>query len=228
MNKGFTLLEILLALAIFTIIGVSTVKHIQQIQNTKELAFKELDLYNGVRAAFSVMRYDLSQALHIRYEDLSSESRQLVMANRPVAHAIFDGRKAELIFTSLSHRVYYVDARECEQTEISYFLQKQAGRTNRSTLMKRESEFIDNDLYQGGAVYRLMENVTSLRFQYWDDRTAKWLDDWNSDGGEHQDKFPHSVKIMLTVASADNQELKFESQIKIAFPNNSEVLVKLS
>lgn len=227
-SQGFTLLEILLALSIFTIIGITTVKHIQQIQNTKELAFKELDLYNGIRATFSVMRYDLSQAFHIRYEELSGEARQLVLGNQPVAHTLFDGRKSEIVFTSLSHRVYYAGLRECEQTEISYFLQKLPGKTNRSTLMKRESEIIDNDLYQGGSVYRLLENVTALRFHYWDEKTAKWLDDWNSDGGEHQDKFPLAIKAIITLVNADNRELKFESEFKIAFPNNSDALVKLS
>lgn len=228
MKRGFTLLEILIALTIFTVIGISTVKHIQQIQNTKDTAFKELDRYNAVRAAFSVMRYDISQAFHIRYDELGEETKQLVLANQPVAHTIFDGRKNEIVFTSLSHRVFYAGLRESEQTEISYFLQKLGGANPRSSLMKRESEIIDNDLYAGGGVFKMMDHVSSLTFKYWDEKATKWIDDWNSDGGEHQDKFPAAVKIIITVPGDDGKDLTFESEVKLAFPNNSDVLVKIS
>ncbi len=226
-QSGFTLLEILIALSIFTIIGISSVKQIQLIQNTKDMAFKELDLYNAVRAAFSIMRYDISQAFHIRYDDLGEENKQQVLANQPTAHTLFDGRKNELVFTSLSHRVYYSGLRESEQTEISYFIQKR-GKATQFSLMKRESEIIDSDLYQGGGVYKIMDNVTALAFKYWDEKAAKWVDDWNSDGGERQDKFPPAVKITITTVNEDGKEMSFESEVKLAFPNNTEVLVKIS
>lgn len=222
--KGFTLLEVLIALTIFTIIGVATVKHLQQLMNTKNYAFAELDLYNNLRAAISLMRFDLSQAFHIQYDELGAEAKQAVLQNQPVPHTMFDGRKNELIFTSLSHRVYYAGLRECEQTEISYFLQPRDRQL--PVFMKRESEIIDSDLYQGGAVYTLVENVTSLTFQYWDEKTAKWVDDWSSDNGEYRDRFPLAVRATLTVASAGKKDLKLSSEFKVAFPNNEQVLVQ--
>lgn len=223
-QQGFTLLELLLALSIFTIIGVATVKHISQIQATKDAAFKELDLYNEMRAAISLMRYDLAQAFHVLYDDLGAENKQLVLQAQPVAHTVFDGRRAELIFTALSHRVYYAGKRESDQTEISYFLQEK-GRGELPTLMKRESEIIDADAYQGGQIYTLLQNVQTLQFQYWDDKNLKWLDDWNSDGGDTRDKFPLAVKIRLAVMHKDNQKLEIETQFKVGFPNNQATLV---
>jgi general secretion pathway protein J len=225
-SHGFSIIEIMLALSIFAIIGIATVKHIQQISTTKDIAFKELDLHNAIRAALSVMRYDLSQAFHIRYDDLGEETKKLILSNQPVPHTLFDGRKNELIFTSLSHRVYYAGVRECEQTEISYFLQKQKGPA--SALMKRESEFIDGDLYQGGSVQKLLDGVSSLLFRYWNEKTEKWQDDWNSDGGENQDRFPHAVKLTLVVTETDGKNITVEAAFKIGFVNNTEVLVQLT
>ena len=49
-RKGFTLIEVLIALSIFTIIGLATVRHIQQLVSTKAAAFSELDLYNALNA----------------------------------------------------------------------------------------------------------------------------------------------------------------------------------
>jgi len=215
----------MLALSIFTIIGLATVKHIQQISNTKNIAFQDLDLYNNVRAGISLLRFDLSQAFHILYEELGEENRQAVSQNIPVARTLFDGRKNELVFTSLSHRVYYAGLRECDQTEISYFLQKRPN-AKLPTLMKRESEMIDADLYKSGTIYGLIDNVESLEFQYWDEKSGKWQDDWNSDSGEFRDRFPLAVKMKLTVAGSSAKKLTLTSEFKISFPNNTPLLVK--
>ncbi len=224
MNRsGFTLIELMLALSIFTLIGVATVKHITQLQNTKNAAFEEMDLYNDLRAAVSLMRFDLNQAFHVLYDDLGAENKQAVNNQQGVPHSLFDGRKNELVFTSLSHRVYYAGKKECEQTEISYFLQRKEGATS-SSLMKRESEFIDADLYQGGQIYTLVDNVASLDFKYWDDKQQKWVDDWNSDNADTRDRFPYAVRVHLAIGQG-KEKLEMETSFKVAFPNNQSVLV---
>lgn len=224
-RRGFTLLELLLSLAIFTLIGLATVKQIQQIQVTKNTAFEDLDLYNDVRAALSLMRNDLSQAFHIPLDDLGKGIKEAVMRNEAVPHTAFDGRAKELVFTSLSHRNFYANRRESEQTEISYFLYN-SDRNGLPSLMKRESEFVDDDLFQGGALYRMIDNVQELEFSYWDDRQDRWVTDWNSDGGAYLDRFPYQVKIKITVAGKANQPFTVESIFKVAFPNNTPNLVQ--
>lgn len=223
-QSGFTLIELLLSLAIFVLIGLATTRHIQQVQQTKNLAFDDLDLYNDLRTAISMLRSDLSQAFHILYDDLGDENKQALLQNQQVAHTLFDGRKSEMVLTSLSHRVYYQGRRECEQTEISYFLQNKQG-AKYPSLMKRESDIVDADLYNGGPIYTVLENVVSLEFEYWDEKASRWVQDWSSDGGAYRDHFPYSVKVKLEVArpsqtTTNELRLKLETQIKIAFPNN--------
>ena len=223
---GFTLLEVLLSLAIFTIIGISTVKQLQLIASTKATALEDLDFYNEVRAFVGLLRGDLSQAFHIRFDDLSSESQAAIRQGQPVPHTLFDGRKNELILTSLSHRLFYADRHECEQTEISYFLQKKNGHSSPS-LMKRESEIIDGDLFRGGSVHTIIDDVQTLEFKYWDDKQDKWVDDWSSDNGSTVDRFPFAVKVHIGLKTEKGKALEFETQFKVAFPNNEKEFARL-
>jgi general secretion pathway protein J len=224
-EAGFTLIEVLLALAIFTIIGIATAKHIQQIRNTKESAFNDLELYSSVRATIAMIRIDLSQAFHVPYEDLGEEAKAAVIQNVAVPHTLFDGRKNQMIFTSLSHRAYYAARRESEQTEVSYFLQERKGFNNPS-LMKRESSFIDENLYEGGSIYTLLDNVTQFEIAYWDDKTGRWVDDWSSDDGQYRDRFPMAVRLKLSAEDNHNKRVALETEFKVAFPNNSAFLVQ--
>lgn len=222
-QSGFTLLEILLALALFTIIGIATAKHLQQLSSTKNAAFRDMEIYNSLRTAVSILRFDLNQAFHVGYEDLGDETKQLLLQGQSAPHTLFDGRKKELIFTSLSHRLYYLGRKETEQTELSYFLQDQKGQEFPS-LMKRESTFIDDKLYEGGALYTIIENVFSLSFQYWDDKKNRWVEDWSSDQGEFRDKFPLAVKMDLEVIGRGEKKIKISTEFKLANPNNKEFL----
>lgn len=225
-HKGFTLVEMMLSLAIFTLIGLATVQQITLIKNTKDTSMNDMDLYNNLRAAISMMRNDLSQAFHVRYDDLGEENKNLLLRNQPVPHTVFDGRKNELIFTSLSHRNFYAERRESEQTEISYFLHNHEGAKNPS-LMKRESPIIDDNLYQGGPIFTLVDNVAVFELQYWDARNSRWVDDWNSDAGEYQDRFPLQVKLVLGVDHpSGGQPVNIETKFKISYPNNTELLVQ--
>ena len=66
--------------------------------------------------------------------------------------------------------------------------------------MKRESEIIDANLFEGGSIYTLVDNIRTLEFQYWDDKAQRWVQDWNSDGGAYRDLFPKSVKVKIEIA----------------------------
>lgn len=227
-TKGFTLLEVLLSMALFSIIALTTIKQITLIRNTKDTAFKDVDAFSNARAALNAMETDIRQAFHVLYEDLGSHAKQTLQQGGSVAHSLFDGQKTKLTFTSLSHRNYFLGRRESEQTEITFSLQSSRN-SNKSTLIKRESELIDDRPYEGGSNYTLLENVDSLEFQYYDPSTQKWQDTWNSDSGVYRDRFPTAVKVKIVIASSSSKgrPLTVETQFKVSFPNNDQVLVRL-
>ena len=223
--KGFTLIELLISLAIFALIGLATVQQINQIQSTKSSALSDVDLFNDVRSALSMMRNDLALAFHIPFEDLGPGARAAVARGVAIPRTIFDGREQEMVLTSLSHRNFYEDRRESDQTEISYFLHTQTG-APLSSLMKRESELIDADPFQGGTIIRLLDGVESIKFEYWEERQQRWVSDWNSEGGSTFDRFPLQVRVSIAVAGQKQEVLEVVNSFKISFPNNKTPLVQ--
>jgi len=223
--KGFTLLEVLLALALFSIIAIASVEQITLVRNTKVQAQEEGELYNGLRAAITLMKNDFQQAFHVQYDDLSQLAQETIQRAQPIAHTLFDGRKNQIVFTSLSHRNFYANRRESDQAEISFFLQPKPG-AKLPSLMKRESGKIDDDMYAGGGIYTILDNVSDLQFQFWDEKIEKWVDDWNSDGGTTRDRFPYAIKMKVSVQNAKNKELKVETSFKVAFANNEPFLTQ--
>jgi len=225
-SKGFTLLEVLLALSIFSLIALTTSHQINVIRNTKDSALGQIEQYNAMRSAVAILRQDLQQAFHKRRIDLGQEIQNELARGAPAPHTLFDGRKNQLIFTSLSHRNYYATRPDGQQAEISYFLEDTGN--NRSVLLKRESSLIDEKVFEGGQIYRILDNITQLEFQFWDDKLSKWTDDWNSDAGVTKDIFPLAIKMKL--ATWDNKlqrEVRLETTFKISFPNNTDQWVAL-
>jgi general secretion pathway protein J len=221
-QKGFTLLEVLLALAIFSLIALTTSNQINVIRNTKDTAMKQIEQFDALRSAVAIIRNDLSQTFHKRYSDLGETLQTALARGEPVPHTLFDGRRNQIIFTSLSHRSFYANRKDGLQTEISYFLESSRG-SNESTLLKRESPLIDGNLFEGGSIYTILEGVTRLEFKFWDDKLSRWTEDWNSDAGVTRDLFPKAVKLLIATWDPKlNKEISIETAFKISFPNNSE------
>lgn len=224
--KGFTLLEVLLALAIFSLIALTTSHQINVIRNTKDSALGQIEQFDAIRSAVAIMRQDLQQAFHKRRIDLGQEIQSELARGAPAPHTLFDGRKNQLIFTSLSHRNYYATRPDGQQAEVSYFLEDTGN--NRSALLKRESSMIDSEPFSGGQIFRILEDVTQLEFEFWDEKLSKWTSDWNSDAGITKDLFPLAIKMKLATWDKKlNREVTLETSFKLSFPNNSDQWVAL-
>lgn len=225
-SPGFTLLEVLLALTIFSLIALTTSHQVNVIRNTKESALGQIEQYDAMRSAVAIMRQDIQQAFHKRRSDLGEELQNALNRGAPAPHTLLDGRPNQLIFTSLSHRNYYATRPDGQQAEISYFLEDTGN--NQSVLLKRESSLIDALPFEGGSIYRLIENVTQLEFKYWDNKLSKWTDDWNSDAGVTKDLFPLAIKMKLATWDKKlKREISLETTFKLSFPNNADQWVTL-
>jgi len=227
-----TLIEVIIALAIFSVISIFTVSSTTVGMRIKKKVSVENDYYHTMRTILRYFDRDISLAFHA-YPDTPLAQQKRIQGARTnplltvyVPASFFKGSKEKLFFTSSSHQRIYKDSNETETCKISYYLEPDPDSRDLNNLIKRESTFIDDKIEESGAKYVIASGVESLSFKYYsplgisDDGT--WSDVWDSTEGDRINTFPLAVQVTIIVVSPENKDrkLKIFEQIKLLNPNN--------
>ncbi|MBW2305598.1 MAG: prepilin-type N-terminal cleavage/methylation domain-containing protein [Deltaproteobacteria bacterium] len=199
---GFTLLEILISIAILSVIlsviyGTfhSSVRTIRSVQASS-------DLYRTARLILDKMSEDI-RGSYIPSPGNPSETMKFGF----IGEDHWDGEYPAdtLNFTSTTHRLYESDRPQSIFSEIGYFLEKDE-ETGLKKLMRRESFVVDQEINAGGAVLEMGLRVQGLDLKYMDAEGSTWdvWDSTDSTAGEHSNSLPRIVEIYLLIAGQDD------------------------
>ena len=245
-ESGFTLIEILLAIAIMATLTTYTAQSIQSALQTSRKYKKRIDESSELRSVLHIMERDINLAFHYRdiYTEMNDElkdkkdndnSEDGESTPPPPNYTEFKGEKNSLHFTSLSNIRTALDSQESDQAEIGYYIKNCQPRGKKSSssipcLWRRLSPFLDEKVDEGGRAIVLLENVKALNLRYVgpleEESEAKWQERWMTKEGaddKTRDKFPLAVEIELVVTrnvAGKDVEQKLSTIAQIRFPNN--------
>ena len=166
-NTGFTLLEVLIAIAIFSLISLSSFTIFDTVLTSDEIAKQRSERHNELQRAFVIIERDLFQ-----------------IARRSIR---FDGEAPSDNFLQTSEGTYLSDE------QVLAFVRH--GWTNPSLLLPRSDmqavsyQLVDDTLERlhfnfvdavGGEepkVRRLISNISALAFEFYDGK--KWQETWS-------------------------------------------------
>jgi general secretion pathway protein J len=205
-TRGFTLVEVMIAVGITAAMAVMTIGSFSQVDRAGEVARLQNDRYAGARVALSRLRREISMAFISNSYD-GSRFRE-----RPT---LFVGREDELLFTTFAHVRLYRDAKESDQAVVEYTLEADPDRPGEEALFRREKPRIDDEPDRGGRKDLVADHVRSLRLQYWDPKRKEWVREWSTRTVEHQSELPPRVRMELEVALADGRTEKFATEARI-------------
>lgn len=196
MKRGFTLIEIILAIAILAIVGTLIYGGFAQTTLNKERIESDMDHYRTVHMALERMAREVSQAFISTHVNPSLDLR--------VVNTAFigedNGTEDRLDFTSFSHRRLYRDAKESDQNEISYFVTEDPDAPGSRVLARRQQNRIDEDPTRGGKSQILVRGVEEFNVEYFDPQLSEWVEEWASDDRFRQpNRLPTQVRFRLTV-----------------------------
>lgn len=209
--RGFTLMEVVIAIAITSFIGVVIgVSFNTTIQN-KEIIETQSEHYRMLRAAMNRMTREIGAAY---VSDRYDSKRYRDAFDRPTN---FVGKRNELLFSSLSHQRLYADAKESDQMVVEYSVKSSPDpkAKGRQDLVRREKVLLEERMERGGTEDVLFEGAKKIEFQYWNSERKEWDDEWDTRRTERKSILPTRVKITLTATDENGKEVRYTTQARI-------------
>lgn len=208
-GAGFTLIEVLLSLAIIAMMAALAWGSFSFTARSKSASERSIGRYQQVRTALNRLARELGMAYLSKNDQIG--------ALRP--RTLFVGRRSgsvdELTFSTLSHLRLRENARECDQTVVRYSVAPGApGRAGRQRVLRRESRRLggDRERDEDGAAYVVLADVRSLRLEYYDAPAKEWREEWNTVAADGQpDRLPDIVRIVATVLDERDREHTFRT-----------------
>jgi general secretion pathway protein J len=218
-RKGFTLLEILLAFFIFSLV-------LTTLYTAYSGTFRNIDQAESQSASYQMARIALERMI----EDLESTYfAPLVEDQEPIEESLWptefvgksdeiDGRSADTLrFFSTAHLVFDEEDKETGIAQITYTVrereeEEETGfdlyRSDRSGLEQEEEE-------DGGLI--LCEGIYAIDLIYYDDRDRAH-ENWDSSEMEEKGRLPVRISIVLELVNKANPEAPLKFVTGVALP----------
>ena len=193
---GFTLLEVLVAIAVLAVLSMLLYGAFSGLKRTKEGVERINDRQREARMAMARMVRELQMAYLSAHEP--------VPPTRPVQRTVFKGASGipgdRIDFVAFAHRRLDRDSRESDQCEISYYLASNPDNPGVVDLLRRESSIIDLDPEHGGRLEVLATDVDLFDVAFLEPQTIQWLETWDSTQATGQlGRLPIQVRIALVL-----------------------------
>lgn len=223
---GFTLIEVMLALAILATIVALTWGTVSSSFKFRTATLDKFDRYRTVQQAMDRMTREISMAFVTNIGQVATNDRGEI-----TYQTAFVGKDDELSFTSLAHVRTRVGEAASEQCEITYRIESQRGDDGdlHDNLVRREDAPIDDEPEEGGTLYALLRDVEKIRFEYWDPTREiageAWVRQWDAIN-DHDGQLPSRVRITLEVQHPllPRETLEFSTQTEIFLQDPLNVL----
>jgi general secretion pathway protein J len=191
-NRGFTLIEVMISVAILGVIMILIWSSTGQTLRSKDRVEARDMVFHQGRVALRKIADDLSMAIIAKATgrptgDQGSIKTFLVGEDNSAQ----DGVR----FTALSKIRYFKGGKESDQCKISYEVQPDPEEANTMNIVRREQAWFDDNTDVEGRAFVLVRGIAELNIEYYDDKKGDWTKSWDSEKAEWRNRLPRSVKI---------------------------------
>jgi prepilin-type N-terminal cleavage/methylation domain-containing protein len=219
MKKGFTLLEVLIVSVLLFALAITLFQTVKSTVTAKEDIDGRTEILQGARAAVSLIDRDLRTSYLTSPDDFGWDPKPptdwptgqpWAPPPPPLPITIFQGRAGEVFFTARTHQRTTSDAPENESHFVTYQLKGSQLVRGEST---RAVSLYDREDPKRFKDFVLLDEVKRFDLKFWDRKSEKWLDSWDTDTPEFANRLPTAVDIAIEYMPdvADTARRKVES-----------------
>ena len=209
---GFTLLELLVSMAILAFMMVIAWSTISSTANTKVHTQEVSERTHELRVAMAMMVRDFGHAYLSANEDQNRTERRTMFVGQP------KGDVDELRFSTMGHRLMWADTDESEQTLIAYYEAEDREDSSKTNLIRHESRRLSNEQWEREPADKevLLRDITKVKFEYFEWRDEEWKERWNSTQADAEaGRLPTRVKITVTAKLPSGNDITLTTQARI-------------
>lgn len=181
-KKGFTLLEVLVALFIFTIVSMMLMRALHTVIQTQSRTEESAERLSQLQVALLLISRDVGQAV-----------------NRPILTAsgkeegAFVGTPKGFVFTHMgfANPDAAIPQSAMQRTEYSW---------HESSLWRNTWPVLDQAPQTRAHSRLLLNDVRVVRFRYLD-KDGRFQDNWPSENEQNNDPLPRAINISLTISN---------------------------
>jgi type II secretion system protein J len=205
--RGFTLLEVLISMAILVIIMATLYSAYTTNVEAIQIARQNGEVHQAARIVLDRMTKDIQSALI----QVSVPSEKINLGLVGEDHEI-DGKRADRIdFTTVAHLPLTDSGPASDLCEVGYLVEEDS-EDNVLVLLRRDSPSVDEDLTKGGTLQEMVRNVLEFNLTYQDSR-GDVSDTWNTLEGRPGSGLPVLIKVRLVLKDELNREHVFTTSI---------------
>lgn len=194
---GFTLVEVVVALAILSVIGMLSFGALSGALQARDYLESSDEVDRSARMALARISREIRLAFLTANTGASSTYKTVFIGK--------DGDPSDQIwFATMAHRRSLRDAREGDQAEVTIWAEPDPhGEGGELALLHREAGRIDEEPDKQGVVLPLATGVTRFDLRYLDAQTGEWRDEWDTTSVDTPNRLPRAVQIVLVLTGPD-------------------------
>ena len=181
-TKGFTLIEVLVSIAIFATLSMAAYQVVNQIQRSNEVSIERSGRLNALQRSLVILDNDFRQMAQRQFRTNGEEaSSKLIL----MQEYLLDSDSIGVMFTRLGWHNPQQQFPRGEVTKVGY-------RIKEETLERVWWRYPDTPTGQEGVVTPLLEGIEAFSFEFYNG--SSWLKEWQTDRA-----LPKAVKLKLTL-----------------------------
>ncbi len=223
-EKGLTLMELLIALSLFSAIMGLLMNSFFQFQSQSDRMESILLLRQEARTLERIIREDIQSVKYLGefMKDPLNEKDERKSGIYGINETLGE-KDADIIHMHVGHvSRFYRELpfdKDPELHEVSYFLEEKEDGSKR--FKRREEFYIDNDITEGdrSIIHTLSDNISSFNVLYYRGSEPEGIEEWDSSSYEVNKnvlyKVPSAIEIDMELTNKSGEILKSKMKVNL-------------